>query len=186
MWSLSSALSLYFQMLLNHRLSVLTIQVYVVPVSAHHVVVDNCYVGCHPLVGHFLNGALCLWPQHAVTSFMENTIVLEASSSPSFEPLEGSYQRWLSGKTAFLLTVASTKHVTELHVLSAAMDCLCCHPNGRGIALLLITSFLSRMLSTCHTYYFVCLWHSERGQRTCVIMSTLPFSGCKTVDWHEC
>lgn len=43
---------------------------------------------------------------------------LESTAEAPALPLEQTDLRWLSGKTAFLLAIASAKRVGELHALS--------------------------------------------------------------------
>lgn len=126
----------YLQMLLDDRLSVATIKVYVASISARHVLMDNRTVGSHPLVNHFLKGALRLWaPLVVQVPLQDLPIVLESLCFPPFEPLEQADLRWLSGKTPFLLAIASAKRVGELHALSIAGECLRCNSDGCGVTM---------------------------------------------------
>lgn len=86
----------YLQILWNRSLSFSTIKIYVTTASTPHVMVDGRSVGSHPLISHFLKGALLS---------RDLPVVLEGLHSPLFDLLEGADLRLLSAKAAFLLSV---------------------------------------------------------------------------------
>ncbi|KAK0155755.1 hypothetical protein N1851_001748 [Merluccius polli] len=48
---------------------------------------------------------------------------------------ERTKSKWPSGKTAFLLAIASAKQVGELHDLSVSQACMSWNADGSGVAL---------------------------------------------------
>ena len=111
----------FLQSLLDSGRSHSTLRVYVAAISSLHDRVDSATVGCHRLVSLFLRGALRLRPPTAMRSpAWDLPLVLEALSSPPFEPLGQGGLKWLSMKAAFLLAITSAKRVGELHALTVS------------------------------------------------------------------
>ena len=77
-------------------------------------------------------------------------LVLAALTQPPFEPLESISLRCLSQKVAFLLAVASTKRVGELHALSVGPGCLRFGPDLSGVTLRPNPSFLPKVMPHGH------------------------------------
>ncbi len=73
-------------------------------------------------------------------------IVLESLCQSPFEPLEEVDLRWKSLKAAFLLALASTKWVGELHALSVSQSCMRWKPEGTGVTLWPNPAFLPKVL----------------------------------------
>ena len=95
------------------------------PISARHVRVDGATVGCHRSVSLYLRGASRQRPPSTPRAPARDlTLLLDALSSPPFEPLAQVGLKWLSTKAAFLLTIASGKRVGGLHALSVSDACL--------------------------------------------------------------
>ena len=76
--------------------------------------------------------------------------MLEALCHPPFEPLGQGESKWLSGKTAFLLAIASAKRVGELHALSMSQACMSWNTDGSRVALWPNPSFLPKRMSASH------------------------------------
>ena len=83
------------------------------------------YAAAISLVSCFLKGTQRLRPpQRSQTPSWDLPLVLEALCQQPFEPLENREDKWVSLKTAFLLTMVSAKRVGELHALSISCECL--------------------------------------------------------------
>ena len=142
----------FLQSLLDDGRSHSTLRVYVAAISSRHEMVDGATVGCHRLVSLFLRGALRLRPSRTLrTPAWDLPLVLEAMSSPPFEPLTQIGLKWLSMKVAFLLAITTAKRVGELHALSVADTCLRWNPDGSGVVLWPNVAFLPKVLS--RTYF---------------------------------
>ncbi len=78
-------------------------------------------MGRHPLVTHFLCGALRLRPPvwSRIPSW-DLAVVLEALCRPLFEPIEEISDRHLTMKTGFHLAISSLKRCGDLQALSVA------------------------------------------------------------------
>ena len=137
----------FLQSLLDSGQSHSTLRVYVAAISSLHDRVDSATVGCHRLVSLFLRGALRLRPPTAMRSpVWDLPLVLEALSSPPFEPLGQGGFKWLSMKAAFLLAITSAKRVGELHALSVSDTCLRWNSDGSGVTLWPNVAFLPKVL----------------------------------------
>jgi len=102
-------------------------------------------------VSLFLRGALRLRPPTATRApTWDLPLVLEALSSPPFEPLGQGGLKWLSMKTAFLLAITSAKRVGELHALSVSDTCLRWNSDGSGVTLWPNIAFLPKVLPYNH------------------------------------
>ena len=142
----------FLQSLLDDGRSHSTLRVYVAAISSRHEMLDGATVGCHRLVSLFLRGALRLRPPRILrTPAWDLPLVLEAMSSPPFEPLTQIGLKWLSMKVAFLLAITTAKRVGELHALSVADTCLRWNPDGSGVVLWPNVAFLPKVLS--RTYF---------------------------------
>ena len=141
----------FLQSLLDSGRSHSTLRVYVAAISSLHDRVDSATVGCHRLVSLFLRGALRLRPPTAMRSpAWDLPLVLEALSSPPFEPLGQGGLKWLSMKAAFLLAITSAKRVGELHALSVSDTCLRWNSDGSGVTLWPNVAFLPKTLPRNH------------------------------------
>ncbi|KAK0139820.1 hypothetical protein N1851_023263 [Merluccius polli] len=128
-----------------------TLKVYVAAISSLHNRVDGATVGRHRLVSLFLRGALRLRPPTAMRApAWDLPLVLEALSSPPFEPLGQVKLKWLSMKAAFLLAITSAKQVGELHALSVSDTCLRWNSDGSGVTLWPNVAFLPKVLPRNH------------------------------------
>ncbi|XDV48547.1 hypothetical protein PO909_017946 [Leuciscus waleckii] len=87
---------------LERRLSPSTLKVYVAAISAHHDLVESKAVGQHDLVVRFLRG---------VRRLNHLAVVLSALQRAPFDPLRSVELKFLSMKTALLVTLASIKRV---------------------------------------------------------------------------
>ena len=115
----------FLQPRFDEGLAAATIRVYAAAISARHNKVDAVTVGSHTLVSRFLKGTQRLRPpQRSQTPSWDLPLVLEALCQQPFEPLENREDKWVSLKTAFLLTMVSAKRVGELHALSISCECL--------------------------------------------------------------
>ena len=74
--------------------------------------------------------------------------MLDALCLPPFEPLAQVELKWVSTKTAFLLAIASAKHIGELHALSVSDSCLRWNSDGSGVTLWPNPAFLPKVLSS--------------------------------------
>ena len=102
-------------------------------------------------VSLFLRGVLRLRPPRTLRApAWDLPLVLEAMSSPPFEPLTQVGLKWLSMKVAFLLAITSAKRVGELQALSVAETCLRSNPDGSGVVLWPNVAFLPKVLSRTH------------------------------------
>ena len=128
-----------------------TLKVYVAAISSLHDGVDGAMVGRHRLVSLFLRGALRLCPPTAMRApAWDLPLVLEALSSPPFEPLGQVRLKWLSMKAAFLHAITSAKRVGELHALSVSDTCLRWNSDGSGVTLWPNVAFLPKVLPRNH------------------------------------
>ncbi|XP_010783025.1 ryanodine receptor 2-like [Notothenia coriiceps] len=126
----------FLQSLLDSGRSHSTLKVYMAAISAQHVGVNGATVGRHRLVSLFLRGALRQRPPSTPRAPAWNLpLVLDALSSPPFEPLAQVGLKWLSLKAAFLLAITSGKRVGELHALSVSSTCLRWNSDGSCVAL---------------------------------------------------
>ncbi len=126
-----SVILTFLQGLLESGKAASTLKVYVAAISPHHASVDGSSLGSHSLVCSFLKGARRLNRARSPRSPVWNLpIVLESLCQSPFEPLEEVDLRWKSLKAAFLLALASTKWVGELHALSVSQSCMRWKPEG--------------------------------------------------------
>lgn len=96
-----------------------TIKVYLAAISARHVGFGDKSVGRHPLVSRLMKGARRKLPvSRPLVPLWDLSVVLEAISQHPFEPLEEVGLKFASLKTAFLLTLTTEKHVSDLQALS--------------------------------------------------------------------
>lgn len=113
-----------------------------------HAISEN---GCS-LISRFLKGARRLTVRRVGPTVppWDLDLVLEAVSSPPFEPLTHTSLKWLSLKTAFLLAITSAKRISELHALSTHSDCCTFSPDGSAVVLRPNPAFLPKVLSDFH------------------------------------
>ncbi|KAL0200730.1 hypothetical protein M9458_003917, partial [Cirrhinus mrigala] len=122
--SLTAILS-FLQDLIDGGRSFSTIKVYLAAIAACHVGFDGTTVGQHPLIRRFMKGARRSLPViKRVIPEWDLSMVLEVLSRYPFEPLGDISLKLLSLKTALLLALASTKHVSDLHALSVHSSCM--------------------------------------------------------------
>ena len=96
----------------------------------------------------FLKGVLWLRPPRTQQApAWDLHLVLDALCLPPFEPLTQAELKWVSTKTAFLLTVASAKRGGELHALSVSGSCLRWNSDGYVVTLWPNSAFLPKVLS---------------------------------------
>ncbi len=111
----------FVQARLSAGLTHSSLKVYVVAILAYHTSLGGQSVGRHPLVTHFLRGALRLRPPvRSRIPPWDLAVVLEALCRPPFEPIEEISDRHLTLKTAFLPAITSLKRVGDLQALSVA------------------------------------------------------------------
>lgn len=138
----------FLQSLLENNRAAATLRVYVAAISAHHVRIDGQQLGSHALVTQFLRGAQRLRPPQSVrVSLWDLGLVLKSLTLPPFEPLEHSDLKWISLKAAFLLAIASSKRVSELHALSVSASCMRWNADGSVVTLWPNPAFLPKRLS---------------------------------------
>ncbi|XP_065325845.1 uncharacterized protein LOC134621241 [Pelmatolapia mariae] len=126
----------FLQELLDKGLSFSTIKVYLAAISACHIGFDGVTPGAHPLAIRFLKGVRQLRPMlKSSVPAWDLSLVLEALCSPPFEPIESVDMKFLSYKTALLLTLASAKRVGDLHALSVHPSCTQFSPGGHKVVL---------------------------------------------------
>ena len=114
----------FLQKLLDEGKSPSTLKVYLAAISACHVRTDGLSPGCHFLASQFLKGARRLRPPRSTslpTWILD--VVLESLTKALFEPLHSVDMKFVSIKTAFLLSVVLAKRVGELHALSVHSSC---------------------------------------------------------------
>ena len=137
----------FLQHLFDDNRAASTLKVYVAAISAYHDPVAGASLGSHNLVCSFLKGARRLKPVRS-TPFpvWDLPLVLESRCRPPFEPLDVADIKWLSLKVSFLLAVASTRRVGELHALSVSELCLRWLPEDSGVILRPNPAFLPKVL----------------------------------------
>ena len=175
----------FLQSLLDSGRSHSTLRVYVAAISSQHERVDGATVGCHRLVPLFLRGAPWLrLPRTLRAPAWDLPLVLEAMSSPPFEPLTQVGLKWLSMKVAFLLAITSEKRVGELQALSVAETCLRWNPDGSGVVLWPNVALLPKMLPCTHLNQPIRLARfdspSEEGR------SAVPGTGAQGLHCCDC
>lgn len=85
---------------------------------------------------------------------------------PSFDPLEHAVLRWLPVQSVFLLIIASTKWVCELHAPSVARPCWQWYPNELGVTMWPDPAFLPEKLSAFHVNWSINLAaYKSQGRR---------------------
>lgn len=101
-----------------------TIKVYLAAISACHIGFEGRAVGQHPLVCRFMKGTRHKLPvSKPLLPTWDLATVLDALSTPPFEPLEQVDLKMVALKTALLLSLASAKRVGEIHALSVHKAC---------------------------------------------------------------
>ena len=104
------------------------------------------------LISRFLRGAQQLTTCTAGPTVppWDLDVILGALQRPPFEPLGGADLKWLSMKTALLLTVTSARRVSELHALSVHGDCCRFSLDGSSVVLCPNPDFLPKVLKEFH------------------------------------
>ncbi|XP_030000932.1 uncharacterized protein LOC115426842 [Sphaeramia orbicularis] len=124
----------FLQELLDKGRAFSTIKVYLAAISACHVGFGEKSAGQHPLVCRFMKGARRKLPvSRPLVPLWDLLLVLDALSHHPFEPIEVVGLRFLSVKTALLLSLTTAKRVSDLQALSVHPSCLQLAP-GRAKA----------------------------------------------------
>ncbi len=106
-------------------LTLSTLKVNVVVISAYHIPFGGMSLGRDPLLSRFLRGTLRLSPAARTRVLTwDLAIVLQGLSLAPFEPLEEAPAKFLTLKALFLLAISSLKRIGDLQALSVAPSCL--------------------------------------------------------------
>ena len=100
------------------------------------------------MVSQFLKGGNRLRPGRCLRApSWHLPLVLRSLTTAPYEPLGQADLKFLTQKTVFLLSLCSTKRVSELHALSVSTECMRWKPEGAALTLGPNPFFLPKVLS---------------------------------------